>query len=74
MNLSIVNLYLEILNFDGTISRIHTKGMKTLANKLVLRTNPNCLIRLPLSQKCLGLGDFSDNLGIQRLNVVRIKT
>ncbi len=65
---------LEILNFDGTISRIHTKGMKTLSNQQVSKTNPNCLIRLSLSSQNMNLNEFSSNSRIQRFNVARIKT
>ena len=62
------------MNFEGKVYEIKAEGMKTISNDRALRINQNRLIRLPLQSKNINFQNYSGNLKIQRLNVVRIKT
>tara|TARA_Y100001970_G_scaffold275598_1_gene377062 strand:- start:2000 stop:3238 length:1239 start_codon:yes stop_codon:yes gene_type:complete len=67
------NCLLEIINFDGTILQFSAKGMMSIQNHEVSRSNPNRLIKIPFASKNIDYLNSKNNLGIQPFNVVRIK-
>ncbi|MBF0239093.1 MAG: U32 family peptidase [SAR324 cluster bacterium] len=56
------NSILEILDFEGRLHQISTRGMQNIRNREIKKTNPNTIVLIPYS---------SSMEGIKELNVAR---